>query len=1354
MLLWRRQPVFKSFSSFRITSIVTLVMTLSLLSNVLAQCPTPANDGNLFNTGSGQNPATSLGPAVSIGTFYPGYTTRMLVYMNTVNQFEIPEGLSSIPTANSVYDGQGQQLVVNFNQVSSGSQAVTNLEPSTSYYFAMVKYVDCGDGTYTINDTLVAAQTNSDATSAGLSENINAKDVVFGTVGATNIPLNAFTGITQPTTPTGYVIKVNSTNSFTPIADGTSAGSLSANTLWQNAGDQIVYVGSSSTPNIDITGLSADTEYYFKIYGYHGNYYQQVGHTVIASTITAKTAASITLTGSTENNITATVGDADISFTATSNSTSPLIYQIIEAPYYTTLSGSTLTLGKSGTVKIEVIAPGDATYESSKETITITVSKATPSLTFDAFTASANTNTVIPFTTNSDGERTFSIVGASNGNSLTGDYNNIVVPGAGGSETLLRVSVAESDYFEADSLEAYVTAIADGFFFTDTKNLYALNNGTANSIVDFTANATATGSEANNVLLVNDKVWGVTFSGGANGDGVVYHVDPDGSNFTKVSDFSSPGSTASPGSIQEINGKVYGVNQNGGISGAGEIWSANTDGTGYAAIHTFDASGLISPSGQLVAYNGKLYGSTTIDAANFRGGIFSMDYDGSNYTVEYLCTTFHPNPQYGLTLWNNLLWFPTSSNVYGWNPVSKTVTNSLTSDGSTVYEPIVVNNELYLSSDKHIEKSTDGSTVSIVYTFNTTDDIASGQGQLTFDGTRLWGTAASSNIAVVYSILPDGTDAKQEWKGTTANDFPSNNIIQYAETYAPTLIFSDQTVEHLSVNTLTAMTSSSGAISYEIIGGALGSSLVGDQLTAGQVGTITVRATVAAAATFDSASTDATFTIIATDPTATFDDFTVDFDGADVTLAPTSTTYTGGTITYAFVNGGGTSPTGPNTGSSISGDQLTIGTPGTETIRATIPSNSNFNSATFDFQLTINTATADLSGLTGIAIELFQGTDTISISSAPGVAVSYSLLTNNTGSFLSGTNNIVINVGNTLGVDTIRATVIEPNYGAATKDITLTLTKANPVITWSTPADVEFSIEPLDSTRLNASANVPGSFTYWIGQAETGTEITPDTTVLPAIGTYQLTAQFFPDDVTNYQEVTYSVNINATKIDLVIEANSDTIFVTESEPALSYSITSGAVASGQSLYLPLTREPGSSAGAYAITIDSAMQSTRDDGESAILICPFGLCVYGESGLGGTFETKFTNYNITFVPGALVITDKIVVSSADITLNPPASLEFDSSARSFSATPDAALSPALPAGDIRVFYEGRNGTSYDSSATAPINGGDYTVTAFVDTSNAYYTGSVSQNFTIAPTSTAIELNLPGTNPEYSGGGARY
>src|SRR5206468_4314621 len=82
----------------------------------------------------------------------------------------------------------------------------------------------------------------------------------------------------------------------------------------------------------------------------------------------------------------------------------------------------------------------------------------------------------------------------------------------------------------------------------------------------------------------------------------------------------------------------------------------------------------------------------------------------------------------------------------------------------------------------------------------------------------------------------------------------------------------------------------------------------------------------------------------------------------------------------------------------------------------------------------------------------------------------------------------------------------------------LTVNKAAAVITWNNPADITYGTA-LSATQLNATANVPGVFTY----------APPATTVLNAGNAQTLSVSFVPTDTTNYNNASKNVSINVLK---------------------------------------------------------------------------------------------------------------------------------------------------------------------------------------------------------------------------------
>jgi surface protein len=100
---------------------------------------------------------------------------------------------------------------------------------------------------------------------AGLSApTTQASSAVFETETSSTLNLTSFLA------PSGgadaYAIYINDTNSFTAPVDGDEpTGDLS----WNDAGQQAIYVGISSSPNITVSDLDPGTQYFFQIYAYN-----------------------------------------------------------------------------------------------------------------------------------------------------------------------------------------------------------------------------------------------------------------------------------------------------------------------------------------------------------------------------------------------------------------------------------------------------------------------------------------------------------------------------------------------------------------------------------------------------------------------------------------------------------------------------------------------------------------------------------------------------------------------------------------------------------------------------------------------------------------------------------------------------------------------------------------------------------------------------------------------------------------------------------------------------------------------------------------------------------------------------
>lgn len=128
-----------------------------------------------------------------------------------------------------------------------------------------------------------------------------------------------------------------------------------------------------------------------------------------------------------------------------------------------------------------------------------------------------------------------------------------------------------------------------------------------------------------------------------------------------------------------------------------------------------------------------------------------------------------------------------------------------------------------------------------------------------------------------------------------------------------------------------------------------------------------------------------------------------------------------------------------------------------------------------------------------------------------------------------------------------------------------------PTITWSNPADIVYGT-PISATQLNATADVPGTFTYSV----------PQGTVLHAGAAQVIQATFTPDDLTRYTTATAEVSINVLKAPLTVTANNAQVRYPFQIPPLTGTITGLVNGDTDVAIYTTTAVQGSWAGYYPI----------------------------------------------------------------------------------------------------------------------------------------------------------------------------
>jgi hypothetical protein len=115
----------------------------------------------------------------------------------------------------------------------------------------------------------------------------------------------------------------------------------------------------------------------------------------------------------------------------------------------------------------------------------------------------------------------------------------------------------------------------------------------------------------------------------------------------------------------------------------------------------------------------------------------------------------------------------------------------------------------------------------------------------------------------------------------------------------------------------------------------------------------------------------------------------------------------------------------------------------------------------------------------------------------------------------------------------IGATASSPNFSNNVSATDTVIYQQPPIITWPTPANIVYGAA-LSGTQLDATASVPGSFSY-----------SPTAGTVLSVGAHTLTATFTPTDTTDYTTVTATVTLTVipASLSLGLTSNANPVFM-------------------------------------------------------------------------------------------------------------------------------------------------------------------------------------------------------------------
>jgi hypothetical protein len=129
-----------------------------------------------------------------------------------------------------------------------------------------------------------------------------------------------------------------------------------------------------------------------------------------------------------------------------------------------------------------------------------------------------------------------------------------------------------------------------------------------------------------------------------------------------------------------------------------------------------------------------------------------------------------------------------------------------------------------------------------------------------------------------------------------------------------------------------------------------------------------------------------------------------------------------------------------------------------------------------------------------------------------------------------------------------------------------------PVLAWTNPAAITYGTA-LDASQLNATASVPGTFSY-----------TPSAGTTPNAGTNTLSVLFAPTDTTDYGSTTATVGLTVSPTSLTVTASNTTRAFGITNPIFAGAITGLQNGDNIAAIYACTATPASPPGTYSIIV--------------------------------------------------------------------------------------------------------------------------------------------------------------------------
>ena len=169
--------------------------------------------------------------------------------------------------------------------------------------------------------------------------------------------------------------------------------------------------------------------------------------------------------------------------------------------------------------------------------------------------------------------------------------------------------------------------------------------------IDFDGLTNGSKPNGNLIQATNGKLYGLTPSGGSNGDGVLFQYDINSNVFIKKHDFlvSTNGEYPMGGLCQATDGKLYGMTNSGGTNGLGTLFQYDPVSNSLNKKNDFSGvlDGSLPNTSLMQASDGFLYGTTSEGGSNNLGTLFQYDINtfSINKKIDFDGVVFGKSPR-------------------------------------------------------------------------------------------------------------------------------------------------------------------------------------------------------------------------------------------------------------------------------------------------------------------------------------------------------------------------------------------------------------------------------------------------------------------------------------------------------------------------------------------------------------------------------------------------------------------------------------------------------------------------------------------------------------------------------------